>query len=494
MKKYFTLVAAMMLCILFAMPVYGYTDIQSGTNYIYSQDGKDVVIPDAYTFTKSIPVLDINGLIADSPLDMSVLNDGTIVVLDTNHNQVIIQNNDGSTHLVLSNFTMSDGSITTLNKPEGILAQENKTLLIADTQNNRILLSDWNGKIIQVITKPQNLIGVKAEDAFLPVKVDVDALGRIYIVARNINRGIICTDKNGLFIGYVGAPRVQPDIFEIMWRRFSTKAQKEQMTQYVSTEYNNVVVDDQNFIWGTISALDINDIKSTISSKDKSGKVTPISKINSGDIDVLKRNGFYPPIGDLSFKDEQSRIIDVGLGNGGVYSLLDYQRGRIFTYDDNGNMLFTFGEIGNKNGSFKNPVAIVYQGDNILVLDSILSEIMVFEPTSYGKLVLQAVKSQFDGDYDNAYQQWTEVAKNNSNFEYAFIGMGNVCVSEKKYDQAMKYFKYADDKELYSAAFELMRKEKMEVYFPAIFFTIGLLIVLGIFITIGKRIAKYIKG
>ena len=170
-------------------------------------------------------------------------------------------------------------------------------------------------------------------EPYLPIKIAQDSYGRLYIVARNINRGIICLDPEGLFVGYVGAPRVVPDIWELLWRRISTKAQKEQMTQYASTEYNNVFVDEKNFVWGTISALDAADILGAVQNHDTSGQITPVVKINAGNTDVLRRNGSYAPLGDLRFDDEPSRIVDVALGLGGTYSLLDFQRGRVFTYD-----------------------------------------------------------------------------------------------------------------------------------------------------------------
>ena len=96
---------------------------------------------------------------------------------------------------------------------------KNGDLLIADTQNNRIIKCNADGNVKQVIERPENMTGVSDSEVFLPVKLAVDSIGRIYVVARNINRGIIQLDSQGKFMGYIGSPQVQYDIMTIILRR-----------------------------------------------------------------------------------------------------------------------------------------------------------------------------------------------------------------------------------------------------------------------------------
>lgn len=460
----------------------------SAEGYLYNRDGVDVPIPDAYQYVGSIQVQDNTGTSALSPQDMAVSENGVIFVADTDNNRVLILGNEGN--VALSEFTLPSGEMTWLRAPEGICALSDEDFLVADTNNNRILHCTAQGSVLKVIDKPDYMPGISEEEAFLPIKVDVDSAGRLYIIARNINHGLICTDENGDFISYIGAPRVTPDFFELLWRRFSTKAQLDRMTQYVSTEYNNILVDDQSFIWGTISALKSADIQATIGG---GGSATPISKINSADIDVLKRNGMYPPVGDIRFSKEASQIVDVALGQNGVYSLLDYQRGHVFTYDDNGNLLFAFCELGKKHGDVQKPVALHGQQDEIWILDADLSEILIYKPTEYGSKVLSAVGAQYQGNYDAAYQLWSEVARSNSNFEFAFVGMGNAFMSDGDYQRAMSYFKFAQDTEKYSEAFELDRQEKLEVAFPYIFGGIIAVLVIWLLSMAIRRAVNYVR-
>lgn len=473
------------------LPVSGSTGVQAHTSYVYTQDGEDVEIPDVYTIDREIFLQDAEGTVANEPCDMSLAADGTIVIADTGNNRILLLNNTGDL-TALSTFIAADGEQMSLNEPEGIFACTDGTLLIADTQNGRILHVDRNGSLLKQYGRP-DMLGVDSEP-YLPIKIAQDSYGRLYIVARNINRGIICLDPEGLFVGYVGAPRVVPDIWELLWRRISTKAQKEQMTQYASTEYNNVFVDEKNFVWGTISALDAADILGAVQNHDTSGQITPVVKINAGNTDVLRRNGSYAPLGDLRFDDEPSRIVDVALGLGGTYSLLDFQRGRVFTYDENGELLYAFGGLGDGYGNLHAPVAMFYQNEKLCILDRTRGSILIYKPTDYGRLVLEAVAAQHSGDFDNSYRLWAKVAEANSNFEYAFIGMGNVCISNKDYQTALKYFQYANDMESYSNTFELLRKQYMASAFSYIFFGLSALLVIVIVTKIAVRVIRYVKG
>lgn len=490
--------SSVLLAIMFLLlqiPAAAYTGIGGSASYTYDEKGNDVSIPDAYTFKESVELVDQDGVRAGHPQCLVVSErTGKMYIVDTDNNRIMIFTNDFKPEKILSEF-MYQNEMLQLNKPEGIYVYENGNILIADTQNNRILKCDSDGKVLQIIDKPENMSGVSnEEEVFFPCRLAVDSIGRIYVVARNINRGIIQLDSQGKFMGYIGSPRVQYDLMTVLLRRFFTEAQKAKLEQFVPTEYNNIYMDGEDFLWATISSLDSEDIENAISSKDKSGTVTPIKKLNTMGTDVLKRNGFYAPLGDLDFEEEPSRIVGVATSENGIYSMLDQQNGHIFTYDDNGNLLFIFGKLGNEKSSFQTPADIRYSGDHLLVLDSGLAKVFVFQPSSYGKLVLEAEASQYKGDYQEAYQLWSELAGENTNFKYAFVGLGNAMLQQEKYDEALKYFRYAEERDRYSDTVALIRKQKVQAYFPII---MGIVIALGILVllySLIKRFIRYYKG
>lgn len=489
------LLVLLALSLMACFPALAYTGIGENASYTYDEKGNDVSIPDAYTFKTAFDLVDVDGLRAGHAQCM-VLSEktGRLYVADTDNNRILIYSADFRLEKVLTDFPYENDTLQ-LNQPEGIYVYDNGDLLVADTQNGRILQCREDGTVFKILEKPANMTGLTGGDeAFLPSRLAVDSIGRMYVVARNINRGIIQLDSEGRFMGYIGSPRVQYDVMTVLLRRFFTETQKAKLEQFVPTEYNSIFMDDEDFLWSTISSLDGEDILNAIRSKDKSGTVTPIKKLNTMGNDVLKRNGFYAPLGDLDFKEEPSRIVGVAVGQNGIYSLLDQQRGHIFTYDDNGNLLFIFGNIGNRKSDFQMPVDIRYQGDDLLVLDSGLGKVLVFQPTAYGQLVLQAEASQFNGDYEEAYKLWSQLAGENTNFKYAFVGLGNAMLKQGKYDAALKYFRYAEDQNRYSGTVALIREQKVQTYFPVI---MGILISLGVLAllySLIKRMVKYYKG
>jgi len=469
-----------------------YTEPSSSSTYIYSQWGFPLGSPDAYDYSRMVDLRYVGGYNLTNVIDMCVTDENIYIVEST---LGIIFRFDRSMNYIdcLKDFKMPDGSASTLSKPEGIYVAPTGTVYIADTGNSRVLVCDWKGNVSLEVLKPENLVGTQLKN-FLPIRVVADSAGRINIVARNINSGIMQFTSDGFFTGYIGAPAVSVDAFSKLLRKFYTDAQRAATTTYVPTEYNNIKIDENNFIWGTISALTTADLANTINSKDMSGAVTPIKKLNMKGKDVLVRQGDFAPVGDLVWSSSPSRIVDVGLGPNNIYSMLDSNMGRIFTYNNNGIMLYTFGGKGTVKGETQSPVAIDYVDDNILVLDSGLCSVLVFEPTVYGKLLIDAEWYYAEGEYDTANECWRQVTELNSNFAYPYIGLGDAEYNKGNYEDAMDYYEFAEDRDSYSDAKEKIRKDNMSVRFPYIVGGVLLLVLLFIGKGIFVRARRYIRG
>jgi hypothetical protein len=183
----------------------------------------------------------------------------------------------------------------------------------------------------------------------------------------------------------------------------------------------------------------------------------------------MRRNGFYPPSGEVDFNklsvtDEifgPSTITDVAIGPEKTWSIIDNKRSKVFTYDFDGNLLFAFGDIGSMLGNISKEglEAVVYQGDNLLLLDKQEARFTVYERTEYGDVLINALHNQNERNYDAAINDWREILKRNSNFDAAYIGIGNALYRDHKLAEALEYYEAAYDTENYSVAYKDMRKE-----------------------------------
>jgi hypothetical protein len=257
----------------------------------------------------------------------------------------------------------------------------------------------------------------------------------------------------------MGASPVQVSIIDYFWKLIATDAQRAQMELFVPTEYNNVSLDHEGFVYATLSTF-------TGSPFD----ADPIRRLNAVGTDILVRNGmfgFSSPAGDwhwgnLGGVSGPSRFADVTVFENDGYVCLDRNRGRLFAYDFQGNLLYVFGGRGNMAGRFVDPVALDRMGTSLFVLDARTATITRFNHTEYGRFIDQAMNYYYAGRYDESAAMWDEVLKLNGNYDLAFIGKGRAALRNEQYFEAMKFYEAKHDQESYGKAFQLYRKEWIE--------------------------------
>ncbi|MBQ8752582.1 MAG: hypothetical protein IJZ13_05720 [Clostridia bacterium] len=507
-------IAALTACLLLAaaLPV-GAVDVAPAECYWYNAKYQAVTIPEAYELVETVELSAMTEATLSGLTDSFLGADGRLYLLDKSGLILIL---DEHYRLIkqLDTFQKSpeaivtvpplaegeelledtEGDTVTLNAPEGLFVDNAGFIYVADTENMRVLRMNDEGMVDRIFNEPDNLTGTEEDLDYLPSKLVVDSAGRIFVVVRNVNMGIVVLDPNGQFITYRGAPSVTLSIFDAFWRKFSTEAQRDRMKTYVPTEYNNVTINEEDFIFGTISSLSDEDLLNAIWSGDSSGKVAPLKKLNLAGEDILRRQGMYAPVGDLVTEAENlSAFRDVALSDCGIYTALDTNKGRLFTYDDDGELLFAFGGIGNKLGQFSRPVAVAYAGDDLLVCDGYTNRVYRFAPTAYGALVLSAVKYYYNGDYDASYDCWGQVLEYNSNMSLAYVGVGKAYYQEKDYVNAMECFKIAGDVKQYSNAYRKVRDGLVRSYFGYIVGGVLVLSVIALVVGLYKRLERFSK-
>lgn len=455
--------------------------------YTYSSDGDVLVSPAAYVPDQVITSSSMGLEVAfDDPRDLFIGPDEKLYLVDAANNRVIVCDRYYNFLFEIKEFTNEHGVPDSFNNPSGVFVNE-ENIYVCDTDNNRIIKFDTEGNYEKIIKKPESNL-FEEGSIYKPVACAVDQYGRLFVVSSTTYQGIIVINDDADFYGFIGAQKVAISALEIIWRKIQTDEQRSQSEQYVSTEFNNITIDENNFIYVTTSSIDEAKQQSAIRGKDKSSDYAPVKKLNASGADVMKRNGFYPPSGEIGFSTLStdtivgaSKVIDCAVGPEGTWSIIDEKRSKVFTYDDNGNLLFIFGDIGIQTGNIGSVEAIAYQGSKILLLDKTNDNIVVYRRTEYGDLLLQAIQHDNERKYDMTIDDWTEVLKRNNNFDAAYIQIGKALYRQGKYEEAMEYYKSAYETENYSDAWKEIRKEWATKYF----WTIPVVLVAA-FVLLGK--------
>jgi len=470
MKKTSCIISVLLLVVLSTMPCAALsTAIENNVSYTYTATGEAIESPLAYT-PVTLHGADELGLDVEfAPTDIYVQN-GTIYVVDTVANRIYLLDQElRLTHII---ETLTETNTPTLNQPEGIFVDQSGQIYIADTKNRRIVTCDKKGKVIKEWGDPEiKVMGETVE--FLPSKIAVDQAGRMFVVCNNVNRGIVELDVDGVFNGFIGAPDVKVDMVTYFWKLISTAEQRKRMESFVPTEFNNIAIDSEGFLYATIGTLDSNEIKGVIQSKDTSGSITPIKRLNAAGVDILHRSATFPPVGDLEFDvtEGASMVVDVAIGEAGMYTILDAKRQRAFTYDQDGNLLYVMGGSGDRIGTFRTLSSVCYLGENLLFADSAAGYLTLMKPTDYGKCVNRAAMLSYGGDFEQADQCWNQALSYNANLYMAYIGKGEIAYRQGDYQLAMEYYKVVGETKNYGEAKRAYQEQILTEYM--LFFWIG---------------------
>lgn len=485
MKKIISILALLfVLVMILSMPVGAFSSYKTYTNAI---SGDPLLSPDAY-----IPIATYNagymGLETafSDPYDIVVDDALNVYIVDAGSNSVIVLDRYYKHKFTLKSFTNEIGAPDSFASPRGVFVTDNKyngygelveegKIFVCDTQNYRLVVFSRSGEFLYVLDAPESEL-FEENSIYYPVAVAVDKYDRIYVVSTQTTQGIIVLTSEGEFTGFIGAPPVTISVWEIIWRRFQTEAQKKVTGNYVPVTFSNITVDDDGFVYATSDKISESTIASAIRNKSISGTNSPVKKLNAAGDEIMSRNGFFPPVGEIDYIEMStdtsvvtgvSTVGDVALGEAATWSITDTKRSKIYTYDSQGNLLFAFGDKGTLQlGNIGTMKAITYQGNKLLVLDSgSAKSITVYERTEYGDLLIQAVSDQLNRHYDKAYDNWTEILKRNSNFDAAYIGIGQALYRSGKYEAALEHYKAAYDTSNYSSAFQELRKQSIEDIF-----------------------------
>ena len=368
-----------------------------------------------------------------APADICLAPDGLLYIADSGKAseqgvpRIVVGDIDGN--LVK---TIGEGVLV---NPRGVFVTKDGSIYVADRDAQQVIIFDQDGKVVKRYGIPKSpLYGDNV--AFQPIKLVVNDAGIMFIVCESNTNGIveISPTDDGTFLGYFGTNFATTDIMTIIYRAILTDAQRARMASNTPATPTNLAIDSKGLIYTVTRGLENDTLK----------------RLNIAGTNMLHND-------DGTYAETPVAVV---AGNHDNVYVAD-SRGYIFEYNNEGEMLFTFG--GPNDGSQRVGLSTAVAGiaidteDRIYVLDSDRAQVQIYAPTEFTNLLHNALYLYSKGRYTEAKEPLSQVLRMNSMFDYANKAMGRSYFQEGNYRQALKYARLAKDYDGYSDAYWELR-------------------------------------
>ncbi len=468
MKKYLrSVILVLLIMVMLAAPC---SALSKNYDYMYDGKGQSYSAPVSFVVEGVYSGIDMGTTALYGAQDLYVHTDGTLYVVDTRNNRIVILNSELQFQREILEYvevvTTKDEEtgeettkevVTQLNQPEGVFYGPDNLLYICDTENKQVVAVDISGDRAMVVKKDDGaeIVSVNKNIEFKPEKVAVDNELTIYVVSSNIYQGILQYDKDLNFESFFAPNEVEATAavrLRAMWREFFSDEQGDFMQMTLPLPYNNIFMSRDNLVYTTAVAVPIGDEIKCLNAIGKNILITPESL--AGGVAFGDREYIIEGTTTVS-----NQFVDVHCDENGVMTALDQYKNRVFQYDKDCNLICIFGGYGSTKGQFIKPVAIEKLGDKYLVLDSYTNTITTFVASDYIKSVYEALEYYNDGRYSESVELWENVLKVNNNYTTAYRSIGRAYLQQGRYKEAMEMLKEGNDKYFYSLALKEYRKE-----------------------------------
>ena len=355
--------------------------------------------------------------------------------LNLPEDMVIFQNDlyvadTGNKRIVKFNMTTGLGTILLegLSQPTGIHVNDEGELYVADKTDRVVYHYDSDMELIQTYGRPNQAI-FGTDSPFVPLKVATGPRGILYVVGEGSTAGLMQLNSVGEFIGFFGTNTTNFSWLQTVSNFFGINR-----ATNIPTSPTNVALDEKGSVF-TVSNLNNQQVK----------------KFNIASQTILSMSQGSPPV-------------SVHINNfGNIFTIS--QEGIITEYDSYGNMIFEFGGLdqGNRiSGLYVNPIDMLTDDDqNLWVLDKGTGKIQLLQRSEFANLVHQGLINFKEGIYD--LDQWEDVLRMNSLFALANASLARGHYRVQAYEEALRYYTIAFDRQGFSEAFWQLRYTWLEV-------------------------------
>lgn len=477
----------MLIVIMFILSQGSLISASVDRTYTYDENKKPVESVSGYEPYKTYFGTDLGIGTFTEPNSIFIDSEKNIFILDSGNSRIIKTDSNFKTLKIIDKFTLN-GDDSPINGAESIFVAKTGLIYIADTANARIIAINQSGEIQKTYLKPTSELFPQNVD-FRPIRVICDDINTVFAVCTNVYKGAVSYSEDGEFLGLYGSNQVEVNfqiIVDRFWRMFFSRTMRDKFSSYIPVEYSNFDIDSDNFIYTC-----------TANTTSVQNMVRKLNTLGDNIIEKNVINSYQGGFGDMNpivrnSELSATKFIDVDVDQNGFINCLDFSKGRIFQYDQDGNLIFVFGGIGNEMGNFITPTAIESFDDKILVLDKSMNSITVFKLTEFGKKVHTAFSLYNNGEYVKSMDPWKQVLKMNSNYNIAYLGIGKANFDLDNYEEAMRNFKIAGYRNGYDLAYNQYRTMKIRENFYVIFILITVLLL--VYILRRRKIYKMIAG
>ncbi|XEC92911.1 YIP1 family protein [Paenibacillus tarimensis] len=407
----------------------------------------------------------------NNPQDLFIAANDHMYIADTGNHRIVHLDAEGK---FIRSLEFPDDP---LRSPEGVFVDEAGFIYIADTGNQRIVVAGDDGEMVSAFGKPDSSY-LPASFKFDPVKLVVDARGFMYIVSRGAYQGLVLMTPQGGFQGFFAANRTDAGIFDRIKLMIYSEEQLKRQARLLPRVPKSVEIDDTGFIYTTTFDVDITGIEQ-------------IKKFNVRGENLLKdiKFSFFSVFNDVLYP---SQFVDAAVDSNGNMIAIDQGNNNVAIYSPRGDVLFSWtGQLiyGQRQlGLIQTPSSVAVNSKNdLFILDSSQNNIQQFKRSNFGELVFEAMSLMDQGRYQESVEIFQEVIRLNAHFSPAYKGLGLAAYHRGEYEEALKYFKHAGDKQGYSDTYWQIRLQWFQNNFSL---AANLFLIIGAVWVTGRMVAK----